>query len=206
MGGKGSSGGGGGSWGFAPAPGNPYRSGGGGGGGGADYSGGRKNIGAWNPGGGKVSSYNKSGAVRPDGTSIGSDNRTGNEKAPSFSEMKRGGIPNLPGKSGLSRTAGTALGTLFGGFMLGAPGAGYGGYKGYQSGKEGMIGDLFDARTGENYRDYLERQGVSRKDTALAAKHGSLERSARSAGYSGSENVSLLDEGTDYDSVTGEIF
>jgi hypothetical protein len=155
--------------------GNP--TGGGGGGGRGDYSGGRKNIGAWNPGGGTVSSYNKSGARRPDGTAIGSDN--GERSQP----VQRG---TGSGRSVGARAAGTALGTLAGGFLLGGPGAAYGGYKGYQSGAEGAVGDLFNARTGENYRDFLERKGVSRQDTALAAKHGVLERGARDRGYTDS--------------------
>jgi hypothetical protein len=90
------------------------------------------------------------------------------------------------GRSVGARAAGTALGTLAGGFLLGGPGAAYGGYKGYQSGAEGAVGDLFNARTGENYRDFLERKGVSRKDTAMAAKHGVLERGARDRGYTDS--------------------
>lgn len=105
-----------------------------------------------------------------------------------------------------SRAAGTTFGAVLGGFLAGGPGAAYGGYKGYQSSKEGWIGDAFNSRTGETYRDYLEKRGVSRKDTSLAAKHGVLEQGARDQGYRGSESVSLLDEGEDYDSITGEIF
>jgi hypothetical protein len=83
----------------------------------------------------------------------------------------------------------------------------YGGYKGYQSGKEGMIGDAFNARSGENYRDFLEKKGISRKDTALAARHGALSRGARDQGYTGTSTLATSDwdEGEDYDSLTGEI-
>lgn len=196
MGGKGSAGGG---------QGFTLGSGGGGGGGKKNpYSGGAMNVGAWNPGGGKVPSYNKSGAQGPRGESRGSDNRTGNEKKGKEITLPSGNKLNMSSLG--SRAAGTTFGAMLGGFLAGGPGAAYGGYKGYQSSKEGWIGDAFNSRTGETYRDYLEKRGVSRKDTSLAAKHGVLEQGARDQGYRGSESVSLLDEGEDYDSITGEIF
>ena len=103
----------------------------------------------------------------------------------------------MPSMSKMAAKAlGTAMGTLAGGVALGGPGAMYGGYKGYQSAKEGWIGDVMNARTNESARDRMESKGISRGDTALASKHGVAE----------SFSSSLLDEGEDYDSITGEIF
>lgn len=166
--------------------------GGGGGGGRGDYSGGRMNVGVWNPGGGKVPSYEKGGGrMGPQGESRGSNN-----DKPGRQYGGGGGGEGLEGLPVAARTFGALLGAMAGGVAAGGPGAAYGGYKGYQSGKEGWIGDTFDARKNEAARDRMESKGISRKDTALASKHG----------IANSYASSLLEEGEDYDSITGEIF
>lgn len=107
-----------------------------------------------------------------------------------------------------AKAVGTIFGTAAGAIIGGTPGAAYGGVKGYGSAREGWIGDAFNARPGEAYRDYLEREGFSRKDVQLLGrKPGALSRAARDQGYTGTSvlDTSDWDEGEDYDSITGEI-
>lgn len=130
-------------------------------------------------------------------TSRGSSNEGPTRRAAyDRSAYSPGGGKQSNMRGGAGKAAGGALGALAGGLMLGGPGALYLGYKGIQSGKDGWIGDMMNARSYEQSRDRMESSGISRKDTALAAKHGIADSYASS----------LLDEGEDYDSITGEYF
>ena len=118
-----------------------------------------------------------------------------------------GGLRGFKGREGAAKATGAAAGAALGTFLFGGLGTGAGARLGYRSAQEGYVGDAFNTRRGEGYRDFLEDRGVSRKDVKLAGKHpGTLERAAKSKGYTGDGSGSLMSEGEDYDSITGEIF
>lgn len=63
---------------------------------------------------------------------------------------------------------GSALGTALGVPVVG----GWAGEKVGASYSNGILGDAMDSRSNEAARDAMEDKGISRSDTALAAKHG----------------------------------